>query len=117
MSAKTIEKLLTEALINDGKMYQELYEYELEEQVEELRESLAEDDDDYLFVITENNGHVAMLVLDKIGEIYINEVGREKLKEIWTEAYLPNLQELIPTFAQELFDEELVVNSVKVEKK
>ena len=113
MSAKVIEKLLTEAMLEDGKMYQELYEYELEEQVEELRESLEEDDDDYLFVITENNGHVAMLLLENDGSLHINEAARGKLKEFWPEAYEKNMREMIPMFAQELADGELVINGVK----
>jgi hypothetical protein len=113
MSAKVIEKLLTEALLEGGKMYQELYEYELEEQIEELRESLAEDDDDYLFVVTENNGHIAMLLLESDGSLHINEVAREKLKEFWPGAYEKNMHDFIPMFAQELADGELVINGVK----
>ena len=113
MSAKVIEKLLTEALLEDGKMYQELYEYELEEQLDELRESLAEDDDDYLFVVTENNGHIAMLLLESDGSLHINEAARGKLKEFWPGAYRKNMEDFIPMFAQELADGVLVINGVK----
>ncbi len=113
MPAKEIEKLLTAALLENGTMHQELYEYELEDQVEELRESLEEDNDDYLFVVTENNGHIAMLLLENDGSLHINEAGRSKLKEFWPEAYEKNMREMIPMFAQELADGELVINGVK----
>ncbi len=113
MPAKEIEKLLMEALLENGKMYQELYEYELQDQVEELRESLEEDDDDYLFVVTENNGHIAMLLLESDGSLHINEIAREKLKEFWPGAYEKNMRDFIPMFAQELADGELVINGVK----
>ena len=113
MSAKKIEELLTVALLEGGAMQHELYEYELEDQLDDLRESLAEDDDDYLFVITENNNDVAMLLLEKSGTLFINEAAREKLKEYWQDAYVTNIQDMIPTISQELADNELVVNGVK----
>jgi hypothetical protein len=54
MSARKIEKLLRQALLHDGKMQRQLYEYELAEVVDEMRQSLVEDNDDYIFAVTEN---------------------------------------------------------------
>ena len=71
MTAKKIAKLLEQALIHDGEMQYELYEYELEELLDELRSSMAEDKDDYIFAVTENSGHVAMVLIKKSGQGYI----------------------------------------------
>ena len=40
MTAKKIEKLLKKTLLDDGAMQYGLYEYELEEQLDDLRESV-----------------------------------------------------------------------------
>ena len=73
MTAKNIEKLLEQALIHDGEMQYGLYEYELEELLDDLKSSLAKDKDDYIFAVTENSGHVAMVLIQKTGEVHINE--------------------------------------------
>jgi hypothetical protein len=73
MAAKRIEKLLKQALIHDGQMQYELYEYELEELLDEWKSSMAKDKDDYIFSVTENSGHVAMVLIQKTGEVHINE--------------------------------------------
>ena len=59
-----------------------LYEYELEERVDELTASLAADQDDYIFAVTENSGHVAMVLIEKSGQVHINEQAREKLRAL-----------------------------------
>jgi hypothetical protein len=61
MTAKNIEKLLKQALIHDGEMQYGLYEYELEELLDELKLSLARDNDDYIFAVTENTGQCQLL--------------------------------------------------------
>ncbi|MBL8167440.1 MAG: hypothetical protein JNJ50_04770 [Acidobacteria bacterium] len=115
MSAKKIEKLLEEALLNDGQMAQALFEYEFEEEdLEELKASLIEDDDDYLFAVTENTGDVAMVLIEKSGQVHANEQAREKLKEHWQSAYKRNLKLMIPDFAQQLSAGELPINGVKI---
>lgn len=64
--------------------------------------------------MTENWGHVAMLLVEKSGEVYINEEARERLKTLWPAAYETNMKNLIPAFAQELYEGELPLNGVKV---
>jgi len=54
-----------------------LYEYELEELLDELKASLAADHDDYIFAVTENSGHVAMVLIEKAGHVYSNEARNE----------------------------------------
>ena len=116
MTAKQIEKLLKKTLLHDGAMQYGLYEYELEDQLDDLKASLVTDQDDYIFTVTENRGHVAMVLIEKSGQIYINEQAREKLQALWPIAYKSNMQKLIPGFAQQLHEGELPINGVKTIK-
>ena len=113
MPARQIEKLLRQALLHDGEMHRALYDHELAEVVDELKHSLAQDNDDYIFTVTENRGHVAMVLIEKTGPIYINEQARERLKVLWPAGYVSNMNTLIPAFAQQLQAGELPINGVK----
>jgi hypothetical protein len=113
MTAKNIEKLLAQTLIHDDAMQYGLYKYELEEILDELKSSLAQDKDDYIFAVTKNSGHVAMVLIEKSGHVYINEQAREKLKALWPAAYESNMKKLIPVFAKQLNEGELPINGVK----
>jgi hypothetical protein len=113
MTAKRIQKLLKQALIHDGEMQYALYEYELKELLDEWKASMAKDKDDYIFAVTENSGHVAMVLIEKSGEVHINEQAREKLKALWPAAYESNMKRLIPAFAKQLNEGEIPVSGVK----
>lgn len=113
MSTKKIEKLLKQALLQDGEMNHSLYEFELEEIVDDLKQSMREDNDDYIFSVTENNGHVAMVLIKKSGQVHVNEQAREELKIFWPATYKSNMQKLIPAFARQLNEGEIPVNGVK----
>jgi hypothetical protein len=116
MSARRIAKLLTQALLRDDEMHPTLYDHELAGVVDELKASLAHDSDDYIFTVTENRGHVAMVLIEKTGEVHINEAAREKLKAFWPVAYERNMKRFIPDFAQQLAVGELPINGVKTAK-
>lgn len=109
-----IKELLEQALLYDGEMHYALYEHELEELLDEFRASLIQDNDDFLFTVTENRGHVAMVLIEKSGQIHINEQAREKLKAFWPAAYEINLRRFIPEFAEQLNENELPINGVKI---
>jgi hypothetical protein len=113
MTAKNIERLLEQTLLHDGAMQYGLYEYELAELLDELTASLAVDQDDYVFAMTENSGHVAMVLIEKSGPVHITEQAREKLRALWPATYESNMQQLIPAFAQQLHAGELPINGVK----
>jgi hypothetical protein len=102
MSRKTIEKNLKKALLADGAFAQALFEYELEEHVEEYLMSKRADGDKYFFAVTENTNHVAMLLIDESDNIHINEEARTLLKKLWRDAYRQNIQRLIPDIAEQL---------------
>jgi DNA-binding TFAR19-related protein (PDSD5 family) len=114
MTAQKIEKLLNQALLHEGKMEYSLYEHELIETLDELKLSMKRDKDDYIFTVTENRGHIAMMLIEKSGEVYINEQARERLQNFWNAAYENNMKKLIPDFAQQLYAGELPINGVKV---
>ncbi len=65
MSKKNIERNLKKALLDDGPLVQALFEYELEEYVEEYMKSKQEDNDEFFFAITEHSSDVAMLLIDE----------------------------------------------------
>lgn len=114
MTAKKIEKILSQVFLRDYEMSYALYEHELVEILEELTWSMKTDKDDYIFTLTENRGHVAMLLIEKSGKLYINEKARERLKVLWPDAYASNMKMFIPGFARQLHRGELPINGVKV---
>ena len=76
--SKNIATLLNQALLQDGKMAHALYEYELAENVDAWYESLKADRDEFVFAVTTNSGHVAMVLISKEKTIFINEEARAK---------------------------------------
>src|SRR5260221_4534808 len=115
MTAKEIEKLLKQALLHDGKMAYSLYEFEFEkEDLDKFKASMIRDNDDILFAVTENTGHVAMVLIEKSGQVHINEQAREKLKEFWQSFYEHNLKMMIPGFARQLSAGDLAITGVRI---
>lgn len=100
--SKKIETILRHSLLKDGKMDIELYHNNLEEMIDDLKESLINDDEDYIFSLVCDGSSTAMIMIDMNGEIYINEDARTKLKSLWLNNYSKNLNMFIPEFAYEL---------------
>lgn len=114
MTKKGTEERLKEALLHDGSMEIALYELELKNLLDEFRLSMEEDNDDYFFAVTENRGHVAMVLIERTGTVHINEQAREKLREYWPLSYERNLRKLIPGFAKELKKGMIPINGIKI---
>ncbi|MFM7447614.1 MAG: hypothetical protein ACKO24_03320 [Leptolyngbyaceae cyanobacterium] len=112
--SRKIENLLHKALLEEGKMEYSLYEYELEEHINYWYKGLKTDQDDFVFVVTENSGHVAMVLIMPDKTVLVNEEARAKLSEFWQNNYSTNLKRLIPVMAKELANNELFVNGVKI---
>ena len=116
MSKKVIEKNLVKALLYDGEMAYALFEYELEEHLDEYLKSKKEDKDDYFFAVTEHTNDVAMLLIDKKNKVHINEKARAMLKKYWKgPVYGYNLKILIPQMAEQLSMGYLFVSGVKLQ--
>ncbi len=113
MRKKIIEKNLKKALLEDGPFTKALFEYELEEHIEDYIQSKRADKDKYFFAITERTNDVAMLLIDESDKVHINEEARALLRELWQAAYRRNLQRLIPDMARELDAGYLYVAGVK----
>jgi len=117
VSKKTIEKNLVKALLNDGAMVYALFEYQLEEHIDEYLKSKHEDGDDYFFSVTEQMNHVAMLLIDKDDIVHVNEQARALLKVLWpNSAYRQNMQILIPHMVDEINQGHLFITGVKVQR-
>lgn len=117
MSKKTIEKNLINALLRNGAMAHKLFEFELEEHIDEFLASKKKDKDDYFFAVTEHTNDVAMLLIDEKNKVHVNEKVRTRLKKFWGESYEHNLKILIPDMADELSRGFLSVNGVKIDKR
>ncbi len=113
MKSTRIAALLRQALIEDGTMAQSLYEYELEEHIDYWYEGLKADRDEYVFAVTENSGHVAMVLILADKTVLVNEAARAKLSEFWESNYTINMKRLIPLIAEDLADDTIFVNGVR----
>ena len=82
MRVKTITMRLEQTLLRDGEMSYELYKGELEQFLDELKSSMNRDRDDYIFTVIEDGGHVAMILVEKPGQVHINEQAMDKLKAL-----------------------------------
>ena len=97
-----IFQLLDIALLLEGKMEQGLYEYELVEHIDYWKESLKKDNEDFVFVVTVNTGHVAMLLITKNNKLFINEKARKQLQKYWKLNYKNNIELLLPNMVADL---------------
>ena len=112
--SKRIEALLKRALLFEGKMEYGIYEHELEEHIEYWTKEMVKDKDLFVFVVTENRRHVAMLLITKEKELYINEDARSKLQQLWSDnVYSSNLRKLIPEIAEQIANGIISVNGIK----
>jgi hypothetical protein len=114
MSQKKIAKNLKKALLDDGPLVRALYEFELEEHLDEYLLSKQTDGDKFFFAVTEHTNDVAMLLIDEDDHIYINEEARTRLKTLWRDAYRENIQLMIPHMAAQLEAGYLYTVGVKV---
>lgn len=111
---QTVTNLLQQALLDGGKMEITLYEHELKEHFHEWHKGLIADREDYVFVVTENSGHVAMVLIAKDKTLYVNEEAREKLSMLWKLNYENNMRLLIPKMVDDLSNGFLSINGVVV---
>ena len=111
---KQIESLLYKALLLDGEMEQGLYEYELVEHIAYWKDGLKNDGEDCVFVVTVNNGDVAMLLITNTDELYINEKARDQLKLIWKTQYKTNIELLLPSMVNDLANDCFALTGIKI---
>ena len=110
-----IQTRLRKALLAGADMSHALYKYELEEHIAYWKAGMIADRDEYLFVVTENRGDVAMLLMTDKNELFINELAREKLQQLWHHegVYESNMKQFIPVMAEQLAGGDIAVTGVK----
>ena len=75
------------------------------------------DKEDFLFVVTENSGDVAMVMIMADKTLYINEKARNQLRELWPlTAYKTNIEMLLPKMVKEVANDILSVTGVSMTK-
>jgi hypothetical protein len=104
MSSRTkeISDLLSQALLQKGRMDHDLYKFELEEHLQEWYAGLKADRNNFVLVVTENSGSVAMVLISEDKTVYVNEDGRKKLSAIWKLNYENNVRLLLPAMANDI---------------
>ena len=112
---RAIQNRLWKALVDNADMSHALYKYELEEHLDYWKAGMRRDGDEFLFVVTENRGEVAMLLITDKHKLFINELAREKLQLLWKSegVYANNMKLMIPLMAEQLEAGELAVTGVK----
>ncbi len=114
MTVAKITKLLKKALLENGDMAYALYEHELKEHIDYWYKGLKRDGEDVVFVVTENTGDVAMVLITRDKTVYVNEDARQELMKIWQTNYAKNLEMMIPVMARDLANDIFAVTGVKV---
>jgi hypothetical protein len=95
-------------------MVHALYEHELVAYIDDWYEGLKADREAFVFVVTENAGDVAMVLIEPDKTVYVNEDARDRLMAHWSETYRENVEQLIPLMAEELANDILTVNGVRI---
>jgi len=90
------------------------YKYELEENVSTIKKGIIDDGEDFAIVITENKGNVAMFLITKNDELYINEKARGKLNSMWIKTYEFNVNYFLPSIVAVLKTGHYWINGVKL---
>ncbi len=117
MGTREISSTLRKALLKgENNMSLALYQDKMAEHIDEWYEGLKADREDILFVITEMAGEIAMVLIDKDRNIYVNEESKEYLLKIWTKNYPKNMKFLIPGIADHINEAVFSITGVSVIK-
>lgn len=108
----TVFQVLHKALLEDGDMHRSLYEYDMEEHIAFWTEGMKKDKNDLVFVVNENDGHIAMVLITKDEKLFINEEARAYLQKTWKKQYEKNIKMLLPAMVAELNDGAFPIHGV-----
>ncbi|WP_181016274.1 hypothetical protein [Pseudanabaena sp. BC1403] len=97
-------------------MSQALYEDKLAEHIDEWYEELTAESGDCAFVITVRDGDVAMTMIDKDKNIYVNKEARDQLSKLWAKNYVKNAKLLLPRMADHINEYGLAITGITVQK-
>ncbi len=112
-SKKSIQVALESTLLHGGAFSADLLNSVLLNFVDKLKKSLDDDADDALICVVEDDGEVAMLLIDWDGTVLQNEQAFDQMKQMWRENFAANTRKLIPVFVEHLRNGMLGVAGVK----
>lgn len=110
----TIFQALQKALLEDGEMNRSLYEYDMEEHIAFWAEGMKKDKNDLVFVVNENDGHIAMVLITKDEKLFINKEARAYLQNTWKEQYEKNIKMLLPGMVADLSEGTFPLHGVTI---
>ncbi|GBO56215.1 hypothetical protein APA_4545 [Pseudanabaena sp. lw0831] len=93
-----------------------LYQDKLAKNIDEWHEELISESGDFAFVITSRDGDVAMTMIDKDKNIYVNEEARDQLSKLWAKNYVKNAKFLLPGIADHINEYGLAITGITVQK-
>jgi len=110
---KKIAANLQSALSGQRSLSIDLYVEVLASYEDELRASLEKDADDALLCMLDDDGDVAMMVIDWDGSIYRNEHALKKLRAMWRQSFETNVLTLVPILSTHISQKNLGVAGIK----
>jgi hypothetical protein len=116
MGTREISNSLRKALLQGASMSLALYQDKIAEHIDGWYEELKADREDFALVITERVGDVAMAMIDKDKNIYVNEEAREQLSKLWAKNYTKNTKFLLPGIADHINEHVFSVTGITVQK-
>lgn len=118
MGTREISSALRKALLKgENNMSLALYQDKMVKHIDEWYEGLKTDRENYAIVLTERAGELAMAIIDKDKNIYVNEEAKDKLSKIWTKNYTKNIKFLIPMMADHINEAVFSITGVSVIEK
>ena len=93
-----------------------LYQEKLVEHIDEWYEGLKDDRENFVLVITERAGDVAMIMIDKDKNVYVNEEARDQLSKVWAKNYTKNTKFLLPGIADHINEYVFSITGITVKK-
>jgi hypothetical protein len=94
-SKKSIQAALESTLLHGGDFSADLLNSVLLNFVDKLKKSLHDDADDALICVVEDDGDVAMLLIDWDGTVLQNAQAFDRMKQMWRENFAANTRKLI----------------------
>ena len=68
----------------------------------------------FIFAITAHKNDVAMILIEPPKKVYKNENARKRLKRLWKKAYSSNIKKLMPHWVNELENERIPYQGIKM---
>ena len=116
MRTREISSALRKVFLKGATMSLSLYQEKLAENIDKWYEELKQDRENFVYVVTEKDGDVAMVIIDEAKNICINEDARAKLAKVWAKNYIKNINLMLPGIADRIDEYGLAIDGVVVVK-